>query len=166
MHKLNTSYKPSERISFLRERALKLDPEICSVGARSYYFMKGWMESAAQSLPMRSCMGLKSVINNMPIKGIKEDLLLGEHGNPGWHEFINFWPGGYANLEEFLQTTELSEDQKQDMRNWMAQKPFDWITLAPVAPWPAEMQIASDRGVIQIWGTDLNHSIRNYEKVH
>lgn len=167
MYKKGLPYSPSLRIVKLRERALRQDPEIFIKGLRGYYFMEGWMLSKGLPLSMRTSASLANVINNMPMKMIEGELLVGEHGSPGsdWSDYFNYWPVTPPDFEDRLAVSDLTDEQRIRMRGWMQGGQFEWQTLANIAPWPAEMTLASERGVISIWGTDLNHSIRGYEMV-
>lgn len=167
MYNKGLPYSPSPRIAKLRERALKQDPDIFIKGLRGYFFMEGWMKSKGLPLSMRTSASLANIIENMPIKMIAGELLVGEHGSPGndWSDYFSFWPFIPADFEDRLSVSDLTTDQRDNMRQWMQGGQFEWQSLANVAPWPAEMSLASERGVIAIWGTDLNHSIRGYEIV-
>ncbi|MHB0999665.1 MAG: pyruvate formate lyase family protein [Armatimonadota bacterium] len=167
MYKTGQAYIPTPRIQHLRKRVMDQVPELFSPGFRGYYFIEGWTSADGQSMPLRYASGLSNVIENMPVKMIPGDLLVGEHGSPGtdWTEYYNFWPVTPGDFEDRLSISSLTDDQKDQLRSWMGDKPFRWQTLSPVAPWPSEMALASEHGVISVWGTDLNHSIRDYEKV-
>lgn len=167
MYKTGQPYNPSARISKLRERALNQNPDIFNCGLRGYYFMEGWMQSAGLPLPIRCSSALAHVIDSMPVKMVAGEMIVGEHGSPGndWSDYFNFWPVTPPDFEQRLAVSDLSDVQRENMRGWMKQRPFEWQTLTPVAPWPSEMTLASERGAISVWGTDLNHSIRDYQKV-
>lgn len=167
MYKKGLPYSSSSRIAKLRERALRQDPEIFIKGLRGYYFMEGWMQSKGLPLSMRTSASLANVIDNMPMKMVSSELIVGEHGSPGndWSDYFNFWPVVPGDFEDRLLVSDLTDEQKIRMQEWVQGGQFEWQTLANIAPWPAEMSLASERGVISIWGTDLNHSIRGYEKV-
>lgn len=156
------AYTPSPRIERLRRRALN-DGAARSMGAwRDYLYLEGWMRAAGSSLPIRNAEGLANVIERMPVKLRPDELIVGEHGND--HGMVNFRPRHERELIDRARAQGLPDDKVVQMEDWLAQDPFGWQTLAPVAAWPEQMRAAQERCVVQSWGTDLNHSIRAYEK--
>jgi formate C-acetyltransferase len=130
---------------------------------RDYTYMRGWMAAEDQPLPMRNAAALAEVIENMPVRLADGDLLAGEHGNN--HAMLNFTARLPADIDERIAASPLDDSQKRDAAAWLAREPFRWQLLAPVAPKPPELELAERHGVATVWGTDLNHSIRAYDKV-
>ncbi|MCX7598786.1 MAG: hypothetical protein N2512_07940 [Armatimonadetes bacterium] len=156
-----SAYEPSPRIMALRERALAQPPELFQdAWLRAYYWMEGWMAADGQPLPLRTAEALARVIENMPARMVNGELIVGEHSNGG--VLINFWmpPDACRQVAE----SNLSEEQKKKLIEWLENRPFAFQSLAPVSL-PPEVTLAQERGVIAVWGTDLNHSVRAYEKV-
>ena len=154
-------YVPSPRIAALRERVLAQPPELCQdAWLRAYYWMDGWMAAEGQPLPLRTAEALARVIENMPARMTDGEIIVGEHSNGG--VLINFGmpPDACCQVAE----SNLSEQQKKRLLEWLESKPFAFQSLAPVAQ-PPEIRLAQEHGVIAVWGTDLNHSVRAYEKV-
>ncbi len=159
----STGYQPSERLLRRRDRVLA-SPSALSTDAwwRPYYYLQGWREAEGEPLPLRNAAGLARVIEKMPVRLAEEELLVGEHGNPPM--FPNF--GGEITLTQRAEIrAALPAWPAEELITWLQERPFAWQALAPVAPPPPEMQAAREHGVIVVWGTDLNHSIRAYEKV-
>jgi formate C-acetyltransferase len=156
-------YRPTDRIAALRERALAQPPELFQdAPLRAYFYMEGWMAADGQALPLRCAAALANIVANMPARMFPGEILVGEHSNGG--DLLNFgWipPDFCARVAE----GNLSADQKQNLIAWIEARPFAFQSLTSVAPVPPEIQCAQDHGVVAIWGTDLNHSIRAYEKV-
>ena len=155
------SYIPSPRIARLRERAVAQDPELFFGGRRFYYYLQGWMAAEGQPLPLRNASALASVIRHMPVKMVPGELLVGEHGNNG--DYSNFVPWGLQHSAAAAENDpNLTDAEKAEIRGWVAQQPFHWPAFN--APLP-ELQLAEAHGVLTVWGTALNHSVRAYEKV-
>jgi len=155
------TYRPSSRITRLRERALAQDSALFFGGRRFYYYLQGWMTAEGQPLPLRNAMALAHVIRHMPVTMIAGELLVGEHGNNG--DYSNLAPWGLANSCAAAENDpNLTDAEKAEIRAWAAREPFTWLSF--VTPLP-ELQQAEQHGVLTVWGTDLNHSIRAYEKV-
>lgn len=157
-------YTPSDHILRLRERALAQPPELfADAWWRPYYYTEGWMAAEGQPLPLRNVAGLARVIESFPVRMVEGEVLVGEHGNPVDR------PNFSAEIPESgfrdLANSPLPAEAKARLEEWWREQPFAWQRLAPVAPNPPEMQAALDGGVIVVWGVDLNHSIRAYEKV-
>ncbi len=100
----------------------------------------------------------------MPVKYTEGELLVGEHG--GDHEMTNFRPLQPGDYVERIQASPLLSDaQKKRMVKGVKTEPFAYQLYGSVAPWTEEVRRAQEHAAIEIWGTDLNHSIRAYEKV-
>ncbi|MHB0939454.1 MAG: pyruvate formate lyase family protein [Armatimonadota bacterium] len=155
------TYKPSPRIAKLRERAVARDPELFFGGRRFYYYLQGWMAAEGQPLPLRNASALAHVIRHMPVKMIPGELLIGEHGNNG--DYSNLVPWGLQHSAAAAESDpNLTDEEKAEVRDWAARNPFIWPAFN--APLP-ELQLAEAHGVLTVWGTALNHSVRAYEKV-
>lgn len=163
--KSSVGYKPSVRIERLRERALSQPEEMFLPVLRPYYYLEGWMSEPHESLPMRNAAGLCSVIENMPLLLSPGEIIVGENGDHQCDGMINFSVPDVAAWSGAVAASKLTEEQKSRMIDWLKQDPFAYQRLAPVAPRPLELRMAEEHGVVAVWGTDLNHSIRGYEKV-
>ncbi len=157
------TYQPSERIERLRERMLA-QPEELFHGRWycPYYYLEGWLAAEGQSLPIRNARGLANVIERMPVRITDGDLIAGEHGNPCYP--IPFTPEIPQDWRQDI-TSHLTAEERDRFLSWTEQPLFAWQKLAGVAPTPPEITLAQEHGVISVWGTELNHSIRDYEKV-
>jgi formate C-acetyltransferase len=160
--KPSTAYTPSARIIQLRDRKLSQDSRVNLGWFRDYFYMQGWMQ-AQTALPLRNATALANVIANMPVHMEYPELIVGEHGNDS--AMLNFRATLPDTYMQDLVASDLSMQQKNEMVEWIGQKPFEWQSLASVAEQPPELALAQQYGVVAIWGTDLNHSIRAYEKV-
>jgi len=131
---------------------------------RAYYYLEGWMEAEGDPLPLRHAAGFARFLENVPVRLHPGELLIGEHGNGG--DLCNLRA---VNSPEYFDALEaecnLPIEQKQRLHEWTARQPFAWMKLAPVSPMPPALQKAQKHGVVAVWGTDLNHSVRAYEKV-
>lgn len=155
------TYQPSPRIAALRDRALAQPPELFQdAWLRAYYWMDGWMAAEGEPLPIRTAEALARVIENMPVRMTDGEIIIGEHCNGG--VLINFWMP--PDVCSQVAASNLSDEQKNKLIAWLERKPFAFRSLAPVSQ-PPELRLAQERGVIAVWGTDLNHSVRAYEKV-
>ncbi len=162
-HPANMKYQPSPRIEALRERVLAQPPDLFQdAPLRAYFYMEGWMSAEGQSLSLRSATALANVVANWPARIFPGELLVGEHGNGG--ELVNFgWiPPDFCDR---VAASNLSPERQEKLIAWIETRPFAFQSLTGVAPVPSEIQRAQEHGVVSIWGTDLNHSIRAYEKV-
>lgn len=130
---------------------------------RDYLYLEGWMRADGACLPIRNAEALAHVIEHMPVRVFPEETLAGEHGND--HAMVNFRPRCGPEVVANARAAGLPEEKLADMERWLASDPFRWMELAPASAWPQPLRMAQDRGVVQVWGTDLNHSIRAYEKV-
>ncbi len=159
----SATYRPSDRIAALRERAMARPAELMFGARREYHYVEGWMRAEGQPLPMRNAEALANVIERMPVVLHPGELLVGEHGND-W-DLSNFRPLAGDGYADRVRASCLSDEEKEQLVEWAARRPFEWQRLSPVAPAPEELRLAQERGVVAVWGTDLNHSIRGYEKV-
>ena len=161
----STTYQPSSRIERLRERALAEGPEtFWGRWYRAYYYLEGWMAATGKPLALRNAEAFANVIENMPVRTTPGELLVGEHavGNdPPFH----FFGGPSPEFREEIAASPLPDDHKAQLIAWLEGEPFRFVTLGAAGPPPQELEIAQSHGALEIWGTDLNHSIRGYEKV-
>lgn len=157
-------YAPSERILKLRERALEQPDEMFLPVFRPYYYLEGWMSQPSAPLPIRNAAGLCCVIENMPLLMSPGEIIVGENGDHQFDGQINFSIPDPAAWAGPIAASNLSDEQKARMAQWLREDPFGYQRLS-VGPRPRELQLAEEHGVVSVWGTDLNHSIRAYEKV-
>ena len=162
MTESNAGYQPSVRIERLWQRAQGQPEEMFLHGLRAYYYLEGWMGAKGESLAMRNVCALGNVFENMPLVMFPGEIIVGESGNPQCEGLINFHPPDAAAYREYAAAGKLSDEQRDSMSRWLADEPFAHFRLPPAPP---EMRLAEQHGVIAVWGTDLNHSIRGYEKV-
>jgi len=160
-----TGYQPSERISKLRERALSQPDDIFLPVFRPYYYLEGWMSEPNAPLPVRNAAALCNVIDKMPLVMVPGEIIVGENGDHQFDGFINLSIPDPAAWNEPIAASNLSDEQKARMTQWLGDDPFGYQRLSSVAPKPRELQIAEEHGVVSVWGGDINHSIRAYEKV-
>ncbi len=156
-------YTPSPQIEAMRKRCVdRFDQR--SLGAwRDYLYLEGWMRSAGACLPIRNAEALANVIEHMPAVAVGDEPLVGEHGND--HAMVNFRPSCGPEVVARARAAGLPEDHVDRMEQWLDADPFRWMELAPVVSWPDPLRLLQERSVVQVWGTDLNHSIRDYAKV-
>jgi len=153
----------SPRIERLRDRALAWDEERRFGWRRDCLYLEGWMASAGQPLPLRNAEALAHVIENMPVRLEDDDLLAGIHG--GDPELVNFRARQPAELPERVAGWPIEPERRERLLGFLRTEPFQWQELAPVSPWPPELERLQRTGVVSVWGTELNHSIRGYERV-
>ena len=157
-------YQPSERIEKLWERAQGQRDEMFLPMCRPYYYLEGWMAAQHEPLPIRNAAGLCNVIDNMPLLMSAGEIIVGESGDRQCDGMINFQPTVPADYRDGIMSSALTDEQKRQMISWLDESPFAYQSLS--APqFPPELALAGERGVVSVWGTDLNHSIRAYEKV-
>jgi len=159
-------YTPPERLGRLRERALAQPDDMFLPALRPYYYLEGWMAAEGDCLAVRNAKALANVIERMPPLLFDGDILVGESGDRQGDGLINF--SAEPNLEWLMSQAERSSLTKEQIgryREWLESKPFRFMSLAPVPQMPEELRQAQDHGALSVWGTDLNHSIRDYEKV-
>lgn len=156
-----TSYQPSERIAILRKRAIDGPPADFD-WLRTYFFMEAWMAADSDPLPMRTTAGIANVIENMPVLMAPGEVFVGEHGNH-WR-LVNLW-GIPDDFSAKIDESDLSDERKTRLKEWVSHEQFRWHSLASVAPYPDELRVACERRAVVIWGVQLNHSIRDYAKV-
>lgn len=160
-----TNYRPSDRIGKLRERGLAQPDEMFLPVYRPYYYLEGWMSEPNAPLPIRNAAALCNIIDKMPLVMAPGEIIVGESGDHQCDGNINFSVHGQPVWEEAIPASKLSGEQKRRMLGWLAQDPFGYQRLSAAAPKPAQLQLAEEHGVVAVWGGDLNHSIRAYEKV-
>ncbi len=162
-----TTYNPSARIAALRQRAMSQPPELFFGWSRTYCYMKGWQQAPQCSMPIRNSIALSEIIEHMPLVVAEGEILVGEHGNVAgdWRQICNFYRELPADTEKAIRDSHLGESQQEELISWLKQKPFDFMAYAPVSELPSEVSLACEAGVLLGFGTDLNHSIRGYEKV-
>lgn len=165
MTESEAGYRPSDRVEKLWQRTQTQPDEMFLHGFRPYYYLEGWMRAKGESLPLRNAFALCNVIENMPPVIFPGEVIVGESGNPQCDGLINFSPPDAAAYREQIAASKLSDEQKEPMYRWLEDEPFAHFSLAPVAPATPETRLAEQHGVIAVWGTDLNHSIRGYENV-
>ncbi|HET6455979.1 MAG TPA: pyruvate formate lyase family protein [Armatimonadota bacterium] len=159
-----TRYQPSERIKELWDRAQRQPDEMFLPMFRDYYYLEGWMAARNEPLPIRNAAGLCSVIERMPLLISPGEIIVGESGDHQCDHMINFQPSVPPAYRDRVMSSALTDEQKSRMTSWLEKSPFASQDLATV-PMPSELALAQQRGVVQVWGTELNHSIRGYEKV-
>ena len=165
MSRANEPYRPSERIERVWKRTQAQPDEMFLPVFRPYLYLAGWMDAKREGLPIRNAAALGRVIDEMPPLLFADDVIVGESGDRQCDGMSNFWPADPEAWRENVGSSALTEDRKAHMMRMLEERPFDYQRLAPVAPWPAELKLAQEHGVVSVWGTDLNHSIRGYEKV-
>jgi len=131
---------------------------------RPYYYLEGWMSAKNEPLPIRNAAGLRNVIEKIPPLMSAGEIIVGESGNRQFDGMINFQPDVPADFRDKVMSSTLADEQKRRMISWLDENPFAYQSLAPVVM-PPELRTAQERGVVSVWGTELNHSIRGYEKV-
>lgn len=167
------SYQPSIRIQKLRERGLKQPDELFLPMFRNYYYLEGWMSQQCESLTIRNVNGYCNVIENMPPLMVAGEIIVGESADRNWDGMMNFFGTDVVGYSTAISESQLSDEQKDRMIGWVKQEPFSHLRLfplttihrGPAASRPRELELAEEHGVVTVWGTDLNHSIRAYEKV-
>jgi formate C-acetyltransferase len=165
MKATNKAYQPSPRIQRLSERNQARPEEIFLPGYRAYYYLEGWMAASNDPLPIRNAKALANVIENMPLVVADDEIIVGESGDGPFNDCLNFEQPSRESVVKGLTRCKLTDEQKAQFLEWIDQKPFAHFSLSPVSPTPDELQQALDHGVVAVWGCDLNHSIRGYEKV-
>lgn len=130
----------------------------------AYYFMAGWMAAAGQPLPQRQCAATAHVFAHMPVRTHPDDLLAGEHGLTNFFPLVCFGGAGAHHADD-IRASSLLPRQQEELIGWLQAEPFAWRNAAPVAGEPEELQRLQENGTVAVWGSDLNHSIRDYGKV-
>ncbi len=158
-------YVPSPRVAALRARALAEPPEMREDSwLRLYYYCEGWMRGNGLPLALRSARALAHVISQMPPRVAELDLLAGQSiiedaGTP-WFSATKP-PDFEVRVREHAL---LSDAKKEQLIAWCEPWPFVQGPL-PATVWPDGYHEAHSTGLISVWGTDLNHSVRGYERV-
>ena len=166
MQAITANYIPSARVRELRLRAMTRSEELTAAWERGYHFLAAWMANPQASLPQRYCYSLAGVVENMPICVAPGEVLAGHHLNPSWSEFGHFSGNQLSDQARVeIIDSELCEERKKRLLTWLGRAPFAFTSLAPVPAKPEELKRAEERGLLSVWGTALNHSIRDYGKV-
>ncbi|MCE5259599.1 MAG: hypothetical protein LLG44_11180 [Chloroflexi bacterium] len=158
-------YTPSARIERLRQRALADDPSLRQFqGWRGLLYSEAYLQAAGKPLILRRALSLANVVNQMPIALGTDDIFVGHHylGDEscdfpefGWDE------GKLARLER----TALTAEERQQYHTNAILISHMQQPATDLEPLPEEIAEAQRRGVIEIWGTHLNHSVRGYAQV-
>lgn len=158
-------YTPSARIEWLRQRALADDPSLRQFqGWRGLLYSEAYLQAAGKPLILRRALSLANVVNQMPIALGTDDIFVGHHylGDEscdfpefGWDE------GKLARLER----TALTAEERQQYHTNAILISHMQQPATDLEPLPEEIAEAQRRGVIEIWGTHLNHSVRGYAQV-
>jgi len=160
-------YDPPEDVRRLRERAL--DPQrFFDWGRwlREFYYLESWMAGEGRPLAVRNADALANVIRNMPARLLSDELIVGDYGFNHGGVPLNFWPGPHGECHRAaIESAPLAPAQKRQLIEWLAAEPFAWQRMSSPGEWPPELRLACEHGAVEIWGTDLNHSVRAYEKV-
>lgn len=160
-----SAYVPSPRVETLRARALAEPWEMREDSwLRFYYYCEDWLAAGEVPLALRSAQALAHVIRHMPPRVSQLDLLAGQSitEDAGIPWFTATKP---PNFEAWVREHALlSEAQKEQLIAWCEPWPFAQGPL-PATVWPDRYHEAHATGLIAVWGTDLNHSVRGYEKV-
>lgn len=158
-------YVPSGRVQRLRDAAVGEDESTRAYqGFRHLAYVEGFAAAAGEPLVVRRAAGLARVIIDHPVEIFPDELLVGHHylGDEG----IDFPEMRLAaDWRERLAKTRLSFEQRNRILELAETYPVLFAHQRQVIGLPPETQRASARGVHQIWGTTLNHSVRAYDKV-
>lgn len=161
---MTAAYQPSDRIRRLWRRAQAQPDEMFLPGHRAYCYLEGWVAADGAPLAARNVSALCNVIENMPLLMFPDEVIVGESGNRQFDDMINLQPPDLPSFRGYVASTNLSDEQRARMLEWYEQDPFGHVHQSQVKR-PPEIDLAERHGVISVWGTDLNHSIRGYEKV-
>ena len=156
-------FRLSPRLATLRQRRMETPTQPLLASWRDYYFLREWIRADGASLPERFGRSLAAVICETPPATDPETSLAGEHG--GDHSYIGFRSHLGADVVDRSVAAGMPAGAVEEMRGWVASQPFAWQSLAGMAGWPPELREAQERAIVQVWGTDLNHSIRDYGRV-
>ncbi|MBQ0105201.1 MAG: hypothetical protein KBT47_04100 [Armatimonadetes bacterium] len=164
------NYNPSDRVKRLRDRVLTNPPERFQKGWHLYYYLQAFMNEDNRKLPftLRHAKAYANVVKNMPCEIYRDDILAGEHFDAceifaaEWScEDINAWMDENCGF--------LPESMKEEIRGWMKENPmrfkFDLSQMGSYYEAFPDVKKAVDNGVISIWGTSFNHSIRGYDRI-
>ena len=159
-------YDPSERIQRLRILALADDVSVRKYqGYRGLLFSEAFVRAEGQPMVLRRALALAAVVQGMPTEVAPDELLVGHHylGD----ESLDFPDiGGWnGDMEARLKSTCLTPEQRERYVSAAPKVPRFGSGEAEVEPLPEMIADEQRRGVISIWGTHLNHSVRGYEKV-
>ena len=157
-------YRPSERVCRLRDAVVDETPDARKYqGYRHLHYAEGFAAAAGQPLAVRRAEGLARVIRSYPVEVFPDEVLVGHHyvGDEGL-DFPEFWLA--KEWRERLRA-QLQPEEYDRVMALAETYPVLFANQRQVCALPAETLRASERGVHQIWGTTLNHSVRGYEKV-
>ncbi len=161
------TYIPSERIQRLRARALANDLAVRKYqGWRGLLWAEGCDEAGDEPLVMERARGLARVISAMPAEIMADETLAGHHylGDEQL-DFPEFRPWSEQIEARLAAETLLTPAQIARYRELAAQVGRADTLRSPVEPLPEFIRAEQARGILEIWGTFLNHSVRGYEKV-
>ena len=159
------SYQPSPRIERLRQEAIEGRAATRFQGFRGYWFAQAYTEARGLPLVMRRAHGLAAVIRHMPIELPAGELLAGHHYLGDWGLDFPDLGAWSAQGEAALSATLLSAELQAQYRELAPALAAEWLPAGSVAPLPDFIQDEQRRGIIEVWGTLLNHSVRGYERV-
>ncbi|MHB1354575.1 MAG: pyruvate formate lyase family protein [Anaerolineae bacterium] len=158
-------YTPSDRVLRLKQRALADDSSLHQFqGWRGLLFAQAFISATDKPLVHRRALGLANVIRLMPVALSPDDLFVGHHylGD----ESCDFPEFGWDEKRiTRLERTALSPDQRERLQSLAIEISRTPRPLTDLEPLPAEIADAQRRGVIEIWGTHFNHSVRGYIQV-
>ncbi len=159
------TYAPSERIARLREQAVGEDLSTRKYqGYRHLLYVDGFEAAAGEPLVMRRAAGLARAVAEFPVEVFDDEILVGHHylGDESL-DFPELWLAG--NWQERIGVSELTDAEKERLLARAPRYGELFGNQRQVIGLPAETNLASARGVHQIWGTTLNHSVRGYDRV-
>ena len=159
------TFSPSDRVMRLKQRALADDLGLRQFqGWRGLLFAEAFVSAADKPLVHRSALGLANVIRRMPIALEPDDLFAGHHylGDESC-DFPEFgWDEKRATRLERTALLPAQRERLQSLAMEISRAPRPLTDLEPL---PEEIADAQRRGVIEIWGTHFNHSVRGYAQV-
>ncbi|NLV75148.1 MAG: hypothetical protein GXY52_10800 [Chloroflexi bacterium] len=159
------TYQPSARIKRLRAAVLADDPAPrWFQGWRGMLYCEAFFAHADQPLVIRRALALANVIEQMPIAFEADDILMGHHylGD----ESLDFPEFGWNESRlSALERTRLTPEERSSYHANAMALPSQARSSSDLEPLPAEIADAQRRGVIEIWGTHFNHSVRGYRMV-
>ena len=156
-------YQPSPRVLALRERIVPAGRDRTLSAWRDYLYLEGWINHRGLSLALRNAAALAHVIEHIPVQVNPGERIVGEHG--GDHSMVNFRPHCGPEVAQRARQMGLPEGHADGVERWLNEDPFGWMEMTGVEAWPQPLRMAQERMIVEIWGTDLNHSIRDYPKV-
>lgn len=159
------TYSPSDRVMRLKQRALTDDPGLRQFqGWRGLLFAEAFVTAPEKPLVLSHALGLANVIRRMPIALERDDIFAGHHylGDESC-DFPEF--GWDEKRVTRLERTALSPNQRERLQSLAMEMSRTPRPLTDIEPLPEEIADAQRRGVIEIWGTHFNHSVRGYAQV-